>query len=73
MVRTCHFNCQDPASIPRVGTKIPTSGIVQPKKKKKVRQIKTNTYDISYVWNLKTQQTSEYNKKEADARIQRTD
>ena len=43
MVRTCHFNGQGLGSITGVGTKIPVSGIVQPKKKKKVRQIKTNT------------------------------
>ena len=29
-------------------------------------------YDITYMWNLKTQQTSEYKKKEADSQIQRT-
>ena len=34
MVRTCHFNGQGLGSITGVGTKIPVSGIVQPKKKK---------------------------------------
>ena len=29
-------------------------------------------YDIAYMWNLKIQQTSEYNKKEADSQIQST-
>ena len=29
-------------------------------------------YDIKYMWTLKTQQTNEYNKKAADAQIQRT-
>ena len=29
-------------------------------------------YDITYMWNLKIKQTSEYNKKETDPQIQRT-
>ena len=29
-------------------------------------------HDITYMWNLKIQQTSEYNKKETDSYIQRT-
>ena len=29
-------------------------------------------YDITYMWNLKIKQTSEYNKTETDSQIQRT-
>ena len=37
-----------------------------------IRQRKTTVYDITYVWNLKIKQTSEYNKTETDSQIQRT-
>ena len=29
-------------------------------------------YDITYMWNLQIQQTNEYNKKEADSQMYRT-
>ena len=30
------------------------------------------SYDITYMWNLKIKQINEYNKREADSQIQRT-